>query len=644
MNTKRNFLFVFFILLFGFNGYAQSQHVIDSLETLLEKRYSEKKELRNNKAGINDTTIVNLLFELWKSHRASNPDKAAEYALQGIAIAEQIGYKKGAAEAYNSLGVIYYMKRDFTTAIEKYKTALKIRKEIKDKKGTAASYNNIGNVQFAQGNYPLALENYLTSLKIKEEIKDKQGIADANVNLGNVYNMQGDFKEALKYYLVCLKMNKEIGDKEGLENIYVNLGTLYMALRNTTEAANAYFSCLKIAEELGDKNTMSDCYNNLGVVYYFTGDIKAEMETYQSALKIKEELGDKSGIATAYINIGGIYTRQKKFREAFVMMNKALTIAKEIESLTTVNECYHALIEVDSALGNFKQAFEHQKLYMLTRDSLVNDEKTKKIMSLQMQYDFDKKEAAIKAEQDVKNAVAKQKHNQVIMFLLMGIGIVVSIMLLFINRRKAKHALEVNKLENKTLRSQLNPHFIFNALASIQKYMNEHPELAENYLAKFGKLMREVLENSEKDYIALEEEFSMLKKYMDLEKLRVTNGFDYEFIIDETTDAESIQIPPLLLQPIVENAIWHGVANASSKGKITIRVSSNNEFLTVEIENNSDKAGSKSKDEIMLKRKSFGLQIVKDRLTLLFKDKRKKGSMQMQPKDDGMTVSLVMPY
>ena len=211
--------------------------------------------------------------------------------------------------------------------------------------------------------------------------------------------------------------------------------------------------------------------------------------------------------------------------------------------------------------------------------------------------------------------------------------------------RKAKHNMQVNRLENKTLRSQLNPHFIFNALASIQKYMNEHPELAQNYLVKFAKLMREVLENSEKEYVSLEDEFVMLKNYMDLEKLRVSNGFDYEFIINENTDTEAIQVPPLLLQPVIENAIWHGVANAVSKGKITIHVFAENNLLKVEIENDNNQTtvSSTHNKERNEKKKSFGLQIVRERLTLLSKEKRKKGSLTLHPNNTGMKVKIEIP-
>ena len=132
---------------------------------------------------------------------------------------------------------------------------------------------------------------------------------------------------------------------------------------------------------------------------------------------------------------------------------------------------------------------------------------------------------------------------------------------------------------------------------------------------------------------------------MDLEKLRVKNGFDYEFLINENIDIESLHIAPLLLQPIIENAIWHGLANAELKGKIIISTEVNNSFLILSIENNSDgyKVAKIITNDTVVKRKSFGLQIVKERLKLISKEKRKKSNLTISPTSMGMIVNLSIP-
>lgn len=645
---KKILLFVFVFGQIFSKILAQPQVSIDSLEKAYNKLSIDKKELRKNQSGLSDTLIINLLFEFWKYYKSQDPKKAKTYIDQALVISQKINFKKGIGECYYNIAIYYYTKREFSKSLEFNKKALNIKIALNDKKGIAATYNNLGNVYYAKGDFTLAIENYLISLKIKEEINDYQGIADAHANIGNVYVALSKFDDALKHYSICLRLNEKLGDKEALENIYINIGTLFLRQGNYNEAAKSYESCIKIAKELNDKIILSDCYNNLGAVYFYSGNINEEMNSYLSALKIKEELEDKSGIATIYINMGDVYLRQKKFGAARKYLDKALVIAKESKSQVTIYQSYRFLTDLDSLTGDFNQAFKDYKSMIASRDSMLNNEELNQIRALQMQYEFDKKEAAIKSKQAIKDALAKEKIQRqriIILSIILGSGLLLLALLLYINRRRTKHSLEVNKLENKTLRSQLNPHFIFNALASIQKYMNEHPEKAENYLAKFGKLMREVLENSEKEYITLEEEFDMLKNYMDLEKLRVSKGFHYEINIDESIDVDEIKIPPLLLQPIIENAIWHGVAQGNEKGSIIISCLKVDENIQINIENKTENyiANSIKEENNFIKKKSFGLQIVKDRLKLLWRDKSNKGRLESNATSTGMMVKLLIP-
>lgn len=368
-----------------------------------------------------------------------------------------------------------------------------------------------------------------------------------------------------------------------------------------------------------------------------------------NALKIREQYNNISDLNNSYSSLGMIYFARGNYKLADKYLKKALDNAKIAGNLFTMNNCYLFLISNDSAMGNYASALSYLREQIKVRDSLYNKANTEKILQTKIQYDFDKKEAVVKAQQDLKDAVSKVKIKQqkiIIIAILLGSSLLLMALLLFINRRRSKHALEVNKLENKTLRSQLNPHFIFNALASIQKYMNENPEKAENYLAKFGKLMREVLENSERDYITLDDEIAMLKKYMDLEKLRVSNGFNYQFNIAEDIDTEAFKLPPLLLQPIVENAIWHGVAKSESLGEINVTVEKENEYIKIEVENKSESPPKnliESTASEAGKRKSFGQQIVKERLSLLSKEKSKKCKIEMNPTPKGMKVEILIP-
>jgi tetratricopeptide (TPR) repeat protein len=527
--------------------------------------------------------------------------------------------------------------------------SIKLGEKIHFSSGCAGAYNNAGVTYFFLGKYPEALNHYHKALKYSKEALNKNVIAQSTMNVGIVYAVQKNYNKAFQYFKRAEKVLQEIDDKQALIDLYSNMGSLYYEEGNYKEALKYDFLAIKLYEETGIIQQKLVVLNNMADIYIKEGNFIEAFKFANEALQCGQITEDKNGIATTFILMGEIYFQQNNLSKANHYYNDALKIAQEIGSLKLLSDVYQKLSLLFASQNNDKAAFYNYKKYIIYRDSIFSQENTQQLVQLQMQYSFDEKESLAKAKQQIKDARANEEiQKQRLLKTAIGAGaaLVLLIFLLLTNRRKAKYELQVNKLENKTLRSQLNPHFIFNALASIQKYMNEHPELAENYLAKFGKLMREVLEYSEKDYITLEEEFAMLKNYMDLEKLRISNGFDYEFINDENIDVEEIQIPPLLLQPIIENAIWHGVANGNSKGSILISTDLKDDILLIEIENKNEgyTANGKTSEENIAKRKSFGLQIVKERLALLSKEKSKSSKIEMTATKQGMKVKILIPF
>jgi tetratricopeptide (TPR) repeat protein len=595
--VKKNKLLFFVFLLFYVNTIAPAQNA--KIEEL-------KLRLKNAK---HDTTRVIILYKLAHYHsNISDYSTAIDYANQSIQLGESIHFISGCANGYNNKGTIYFLLGNYVEALKNYLIAADYSKKSDTKAVLVSSSINIGIMYAIQKDYDKSMNCFTTAAKILEETKDTFALGDLQINIGSLYLEQGKYIEAEKSNLQALKNYMDWGSKEGIMGAKLSLAEI----------------------NLKQGNYAKSLANNL------------------EALKISKEIKSRNGTSNAYINIGEIYLKQNKYESALIYINDAIKLAKEIGSLNIITKGYEKLADVYILKNDYKSALDNYKNYILYRDSILSQENTQKLVQLQMQYSFDEKESIIKAQQQIKDAIAGeeiQKQKIVIISIILGSGILLLILLLIINRRKAKHSLQVNKLENKTLRSQLNPHFIFNALASIQKYMNEHPELAENYLAKFGKLMREVLENSEKEYISLEDEFAMLKNYMDLEKLRVNNGFDYEFMLAENVEIDEIKIPPLLLQPIIENAIWHGVANGNVKGNIIISSSLKDDILLIEIENKNEgyTSNNKTSEENVAKRKSFGLQIVKERLTLLSKEKRKSSNLEMVPTPQGMKVKILLP-
>lgn len=430
-----------------------------------------------------DTSKIDALNSLFLEYEFSDETKAQEYVNKAFALAQKIGFKRGLAETYlylgyfaedkgnypealknykaslkineelknkmeiansfNNIGIIYKEQGNYGEALKNYFASLKIRKAINDKRGIAASYNSIGNIFYLQGNYPEALKHYFISLKIREEIADKQEIANSYNNIGTVYGDQGNYTEALKNHFACLKIKKEIGNRKAEAISYSNIGIVYYSLGDYAEAEKNHLASMKIREEIGDKKGFAHSCNNLGTVYSVQAVIETDpgkrklkfdqaLKSLFASLKIKEEIGDKIGIAGSYSTIGDVYVNQKKYTEAkeYLLISKKLS--EEIGYKKNLKETYRNLTSLDSATGNFKDAYENHKLYILYSDSLDNEETRKKTIQSQMTYDFEKKEAVANAEhqkelekQELIATEKSRKQKVVILFVVCGLILVI---------------------------------------------------------------------------------------------------------------------------------------------------------------------------------------------------------------------------
>jgi adenylate cyclase len=372
---------------------AQS-NAIDSLRAIL-------------KTADEDTAKVNILNALSYELLYSNTDSAIYYATLAKKLSEELNYSKGAASAYLRLGQAYNNLGSYNESQSYLSKALEFST---DKITTAKIYVNIGINHYEMSNNAEALKNYFIGLKAFEEAGDKRAIGSVYNNIALIYTEEHNYSEALKNHLAAKKIREENGDKRGIAGSYLNIGIIYFEQGNYAEALKNYFEAKKIYEELGDKNEVALAYSNIGVVYKNQEKYAEALQNYFAALKMQEETGDKEGISISYKNIGTAYLEMGKAHEGKEWLNKGLALAKEIGIKTTIQDSYQGLARADSALGNYKDAYENHKMYIVYRDSIANKENTEKIVQQKMQYEFDKKEAQAEAEQAVtKKELQTQK-------------------------------------------------------------------------------------------------------------------------------------------------------------------------------------------------------------------------------------------
>lgn len=635
-----------------------------SLENYL-KAIAIREKIGDEQGVASSYSNIGNLYEFQENY-----EKALENYSIALKIREKIGDQRGSATSCSNLGFIYEFQGNYEKALNSYLRALKIGIETGNKKNTANSYNNIGNVNNNQGNYASALDNYLKSLKIREEIGDKSGTGDSYNSIGTIYYTQGDYEKAFANYFKALKIREETGDKKRMSGSYNNIGNVYIDKGDYEKAMNSHMKSLEINMEIGAKRGMAGSYSNIGMIYERQGNHEKALENHLKSLKLYEEIGEKKGIGISYTNIGNIYLMQNKLEESKKYLDQSLTIFKELGYKQGIKEAYSILSDLYEKKDDYKQSHNYYKKYILYRDSLVNEETRKKTIQSQMNYDFEKKEAIAKSQQEVKELKDRNEKEIIYgVFVLLVVGCLI-VVWFFIQRRKVdkmiakqeKEALEKNKFELelkwfnselKALRSQMNPHFIFNCMASIQRFMIENdPASAAKFLSKFARLIRSILENSELAFISLDSELKMLEDYLDMEKLRFGKKFKYSISVDDSINPELIEIPSMLIQPYIENSIIHGIGprkDEDGKIELTFRIMEN--VLLCEITDNGvgRKKATEIKSKMGLSHKSMGISILKERLELISaKENIDVYSLMIDLEDDnhvslGTKVELKIP-
>jgi len=344
--------------------------------------------------------------------------EALESYQKALTIRERIGDQKGIATSYNHIGNIHYDQGRYAEALEAYQKALTILKRIGDQKGIAACYGNIGNIHHAQGRYAESLEAYQKALAIFERIGDQKGIAICYDNIGIIHDDQGRYAEALESYQKALTIHERIGDQQGIADCYNNIANIHAKQGRYAEALEAFQKALAIRERIGDQRGIATCHHNIGNIHYAQRRYAEALEAHQKALAIFERLGNQRGIAACYVNIGTIHHAQGRYAEALEAFQKALAIAQPLGLQDYLDDIYLNLARTESALAAsgqnhlWKSAYLHHRLYAAYKDSVRNEESIRKQAQLESQYEYDKKTALLKAEQEKDRALATTQIRQ----------------------------------------------------------------------------------------------------------------------------------------------------------------------------------------------------------------------------------------
>jgi tetratricopeptide (TPR) repeat protein len=396
--------------------------------------------------------------------------------------------------------------------------------------------------------------------------------------------------------------------------------------------------------------------SNIGIVYNKKQDYSNAFASFKKAIDYANTAGSKTPKAQALEGLAKVYLTGKNYGKAENFALRSLAIAKQINSPEWLSDAWQTLSEVYEAQHKTDKALTAYKNYVHFRDSLLNDDKRTELTRKEIEFDYERKDALMKSENDKQLTLAKakaEKEHIVKNALTSGAAILLFagfLSFIFYKRKRdaeqqkkeAEFKAQVSDTEMKVLRLQMNPHFIFNGLNSISDYISRHDiQTADCYLTKFAKVMRLTLEYSDQKAISLAEDLHALELYIQLEAARLNNKFSYEIKVDEDIDPENTLVPPMLLQPFVENSIWHGLTDKPGEGRICIEIRREAEMINCIVEDNG--VGRKKAGPSGSVKKSLGMKITKARIDILNKLKKSKAAIELFDLQEGLRVQVKLP-
>ena len=517
----------------------------------------------------------------------------------------------------------------YVQSLQKQYKALKIFTGLNDKKQMADIYSAMGITYFQLGNYEQATTYYLKCKNLAEEINDSRHLCWSTKGIGDLFLKQGYYTRAIELYEQSLALGTSGKFKHEIAFALNSLGNVYAAMKKYSEAEQKFRLALVIRETINDKYCTAQSLNDIGLIYMSQRVFDSTYFYFLRSLAIRTTMKIKKGMAECYNNIGKLFIEEKKYVQAKGWLNKSVALCEEPGFKSLKADCYQQLAIVYGFTNQFKTANEYNEKYISLKDS-INTETTKSNLSAEIvRSEFEKKETAAKAEQERATADRKRRTGNLLMGAAILFIISLLIILLFRQRSLKRRAIEkandihtMAELEMQSLRAQLNPHFMFNSLNAIQELiLMEENEKSHSYLARFSKLMRLMLENTEKLFIPLQREIDFLQLYLSLENLRIPE-LQFSITVDPEIDTEQTSIPNMILQPYIENAIWHGLSHKTSDKKLQVRITKTAGAIQYEIEDNGvgRKRSAEMKSLFRKEHKSKGMELLSRRFKLLSKE------------------------
>lgn len=621
---------------------------------------------------LSKSALHKMYLDSAKQFKKTDIGKSIDYIRISLEQLGKRGNNRERAASYSLLGEIYQYHKQYDLAVDNYKESL--------------TYNTTGESQLLLANAYLLNKEYKNAEMLFLRIDKNAKLSSYKKivlyeGLGDAYKGLKNTNQAVAKYTKGLDLAKKELVKPKITDLNTKIAEAYGDANQTEEAVGYFKNSLKSAKTEAPQRALD--VNDRAADFYNKNSLyNEEMKLRQQSLEDIELLESSSKKKAVKRNavtkeVEAPITRQRinykiannlivqdKLDEAIPYLEESISEAASEDDLVVQKDATRKLSEVYDDKGDYSKALETYKKYAAVADTLYARkeqeisraerlskqiaEKQNRITGLEKDKElYESKSSLAQTKQDLYTTTST-KQKILIYALFLGM-LLLGIAAFFFYRSNRQQKLANNLLALKSLRSQMNPHFIFNALNSVNNYISKSDERSANrFLSEFSTLMRAVLENSEEDFIPLTKELELLELYVKLEHSRFSDKFNYTITTDPNIDVAAYQIPPMLLQPYIENAIWHGLRYKDELGFLNINLKQKNkEAIEITIEDNGigRKKSAELKTQNQKKQRSKGMGNIKKRVAILnsmYKDKVDVSIKDLSSDGSGTKVLLTL--
>ncbi|MBN2610403.1 MAG: histidine kinase [Bacteroidales bacterium] len=606
-----------------------------------------------------DTSLIRSYIIKSEGYFSKNSDSALFYSSKAVKACSFISDQHLISEVYKTHGIVFYYKTRYDSSAYYMNIAIKhVPKD--DEIYLATLYNIHASVLIMDNKYDTALYYIENAYNINKRLNNKQELVKNLANFGLVYKCMGAFDLSIKYIYQGLPVAEELKDTAVLIKLLHSISANFLSMKKPGQAVNYGKQALGYSLAMKNYKRASEISNSIANAHEQLEQYDEAKRNYQLSYDYAHKINYATMEAAALVNLGLFYAHKLQFDSALFYLAKGKSIAQKYNFAATItaadityskiytetkeydkalkhllaaiegedkaessiiNAAYLQLSEVYAAIGDYPKAYKYHVIYTQRNDSAINKQKLEEIAGIRTQYELNKKQELMDAE--LEASASKLKLIRTISIVGFIVIMIIAALLVITFRFKQKQKVtnlknEIDNYRQRLMAQQMNPHFIFNTLNSVQYFIyNNKKEESMEYISQFAQLMRLNLYNSQNDIIALKDEIEALKLYLELERIRLDNKFDYTIEVGPEIDVSEQLVPSFLIQPLVENSIKHGFLKIEHKGNIHTSIIRRNGSLVYNIIDNGAGIKRTTASHEGSTHKSYGLELTKKRIALI---------------------------